>query len=114
MKIIFCLPITQDLKKNFSTTTLLIDITNKLYKARERNECSRIVFLDISKAFDRLGHGGLLFKLKQLGVVDNCLKLLANYLNNRNQHVSLCSITSRVVILTVVHLKVQSLVLFFS
>ena len=93
MKIIFCLPATQDLKKKFSTTTLLIDITNKLYKARERNECSCIVLFDIFRAFDCVHHGGLLFKLKQLGIVGNSLKLFANYLTNRSQHVSFCDIT---------------------
>jgi len=52
----------------------LIDITNELYLARERKECSRKVILDISKAFDCVHHGGLLFKLKQMGIT-------ANYLN---------------------------------
>jgi len=51
--------------------------------------CSRIVFLDIFKAFERVHHGGLLFKLKQLGVVDTYLNLFASYLSNRSQHVSL-------------------------
>ena len=52
--------------------------------------------MDISKAFDRVHHGGILFKLKQLGIVDNCLKLFANYLGNRSQHLSFCGITSGV------------------
>ena len=89
-------PHNSGFKKNISTTTLLIDMPNKLYKARERNECSRIVFLDISKEFDCVHHGGLLFKLKQLGIVDNYLNLFANYFKNRGQHVSLYGITSGV------------------
>ena len=52
--------------------------------------------MDISKEFDRVHHGGLYFKLKQLGIVDDCLKLFANYLGNRRQHVSLCGVTSGV------------------
>ena len=43
-------------------------------------------------AFNRVHHGGLFFKLKQLGIVDNYLKLFANYLSSRSQHVSLCGI----------------------
>ena len=46
----------------------------------------RLVFLDISKAFAKMWHDGLIFKLKQNGVSVN---LLNNYLNNRKQHVVL-------------------------
>ena len=69
-------PHNSGFKKKFSITTLLIDITNKLYKAGERNKCSRIVFLNIFKAFDCVYHAGLFFKLKQLGIVDNCLQII--------------------------------------
>ena len=39
-------------------------------------------------------HGGLLFRLRQLGIQGNCLKLLTSYLNNRTQYVSLCDVHS--------------------
>ena len=47
----------------------------------------RSVFLDISKAFDKVWHDGLIFKLEQNGVSGNLLKLLQNYLSNRKQRV---------------------------
>ena len=53
-----------------------------------------VVFLDISNAFDRVHHDGLLFKLKQFGIIDNSLNLFANYLKNCSQDVSLCGITT--------------------
>ena len=43
----------------------------------------RGVFLDISKAFDKVWHIGLLFKLKAYGVDGELLSLLENYLENR-------------------------------
>jgi len=36
----------------------------------------------MSKAFDKVWHEGLLFKLKQNGVEGNLLALLKNYLTN--------------------------------
>ena len=47
----------------------------------------RAVFLDISKAFDKVWHEGLIFKLKQNGVSGRLLKLFESYLSNRKQRV---------------------------
>ena len=49
----------------------------------------RAIFLDISKAFDKVWHDGLLFKLEQNGISGNLLLLLQNYLVNRKQRVVL-------------------------
>ena len=46
------------------------------------------IFLDISKAFDKLWHEGLLLKLKMYGVKGELLNL-RNYLHERNQRVVL-------------------------
>ena len=51
------------------------------------NEAQIPVFCDISKAFDRVWHKGLLFKLKQAGIGSTLLQWLANYLLNRKQRV---------------------------
>ena len=45
----------------------------------------RSIFLDIAKAFDKVSHDGLTFKLKQNGVSGNLLNLLSNFLRNRKQ-----------------------------
>ena len=47
----------------------------------------RSVYLDMSKAFDKVWHEGLVFKLKQNGVDGNLLSLIQNYLTNRKQRV---------------------------
>ena len=47
------------------------------------------MFLDISKAFDKVWHDGLIFKLKQNGISGKLLKFFENYLYNRKQRVVL-------------------------
>ena len=49
----------------------------------------RANFLDISKAFDKVWHEGLLFKLEHVGISGNLLSLLKSFLNNRFQRVVL-------------------------
>ena len=41
------------------------------------------VFLDISKAFDKIWHDGLLFELKPNGVEGQLFPLLESYLKNQ-------------------------------
>ena len=43
------------------------------------------MFLDISKAFDKVWHDGLIFKLKCNGISENLLKFLESNLQNRHQ-----------------------------
>ena len=47
----------------------------------------RSVFLDMSKAFDKVWHEGLLFKLQQNGIKGDLLDLLKSYLSSRKQRV---------------------------
>ena len=49
----------------------------------------RGVILDISKAFDKVWHEGLILKLKQNGISGNLLNLLCDFLRNRKQRVLL-------------------------
>ena len=49
----------------------------------------RSVFLDISKAFDKVWHKSLLFKLSQNGISGNLLDLLSSFLRDRKQGVLL-------------------------
>ena len=52
---------------------------------------SCIVFCDVSKAFDRVWHKGLLFKLRQNGIEGKLLEWLNSYLSQRKQKVGLKS-----------------------
>ena len=42
----------------------------------------REVFLDISKAFDKVWHDALIYKLKQNGIKDKLLCILIDFLKN--------------------------------
>ena len=50
---------------------------------------TRAVFLDISKAFDKVWHEGLVFKLASNGIDGNLLMTVKNFLTNRHQRVVL-------------------------
>ena len=50
--------------------------------------------MDISKAFDKVWHDGIIFKLKAYGIEGGLLSLLKHYLENREQRVVLKSQTS--------------------
>ena len=49
---------------NHSTTVQLIDIYHHICQTFDNNQYTCMVFCDVSKAFDRVWHKGLLFKLK--------------------------------------------------
>ena len=74
-----------------STTNQLLYLIDEIHQAFDCTESLevRAVFLDISKAFDKVWHEGLLFKLQQNGISGSLLNLFQNYLNDRKQRVVL-------------------------
>ena len=79
-----------------STTNQLLTLVNEIHESFDnRNSLEvRSVFLDISKAFDKVWHEGLNFKLKQNGVEGNVINLLGNYLSSGKQRVVINGKTS--------------------
>ena len=67
----------------------LISITSEIYRNFERQDETRAVFLDISKAFDKVWHEGLIYKLKSNGISGNLLSFFDDYIKNRFQRVTL-------------------------
>ena len=72
-----------------STITQLLAITDEIFRSFETLDETRAVFLDISKAFDKVWHEGLIFKLKQNGIQGDLLRLFQNFLSDRSQRVVL-------------------------
>ena len=79
-----------------SCVNQLLSITHEIFEAFDCNRTLEVrsVFLDISKAFDKVWHEGLLYKLKSMGISGELIKLLENYLSNRLQRVVLNGQTS--------------------
>ena len=67
----------------------LLSITHEIYKAFNANKEMRAVFLDISRAFDKVWAEGLIFKLKRIGIEGDMLNILTSFLANRKQRVTL-------------------------
>jgi len=70
-----------------STTNQLSFLYHTFCQALDAKKDVRIVFCDISKAFDRVWHKGLLYKLEKIGIGGSLLSFFRNYLSDRTQRV---------------------------
>ena len=82
-------PYQSGFKPGDSCTNQLISITHEIYQSFDDGFEVRGVFLDISKAFEKVWHNGLIYKLKQNGVAGDLLDTLTNFLKERKQKVVL-------------------------
>ena len=77
-----------------STTGQLAYLYHRFCEAIDSGKEVRVVFCDVSKAFDRVWHRGLLIKLKSIGVRGKLFDWFANYLTDRKQQVQIENISS--------------------
>ena len=71
------------------TVNQLTYLYNTFCQALDSGKEVRAVFCDISKAFDRGLHSGLLHKLRAAGVTENILNWFKSYLADRKQRIVL-------------------------
>ena len=64
-------------------------MSDRIARAFNRSGATRAVALDISKAFDRVWHAGLLHKLKSYGISGQIFGLISSFLSNRRLRVVL-------------------------
>ena len=74
-------------RPNDGTTQQLSRLIHQITEKRDAGQTVIACFFDLSKAFDRVWHQGLLAKLAHLGLDGKCLQWLASYLTNRRQRV---------------------------
>ena len=72
-----------------STADLLTVVFDRIARAFSRCRATRAVALDISKAFDRVWHAGLLHKLKSCRISGQIFGLISSFLSNRRLRVVL-------------------------
>ena len=66
-----------------STADVLTVVSDRVARAFNRSGAARAVALDISKAFDRVWHAGLLHKLKSYEISGQIFGLIPSFLSNR-------------------------------
>ena len=82
-------PRNSGFKKLDSTVNQLIHVSHLIYKGLDCSDKIACVFLDLSKAFDRVWHDGLLFKLEKIGIRGRLHNWFKSYLTGRRQRVFL-------------------------
>ena len=70
-------------------------MSDRIARAFNRSGATRAVAPDISKAFDRIWHAGLLHKLKSYGISGQIFGLISSFLSNRQLRVVLDGISSQ-------------------
>ena len=78
-------------RQSVSCINQLIAITHEIFEAFDCNPPLEVIsiFLDTSKAFDKVWHQGLLYTIKSMGISGEVYNLLEYYLSNRFQRVLL-------------------------
>ena len=74
-------------RKNRSTKIASALLFDDIRSSIDKGELVGAVYIDLTKAFDTVGHAILLQKLREYGVSDTELKWFKSYLFNRNQQV---------------------------
>ena len=71
--------------KGDSTITQLVYLIHQIRTSWGKADIAHGCFLDISAAFDKVWHSGLIAKLEQIGITDSLLSLFKSYLSDRKQ-----------------------------
>ena len=101
------------IRPNYSTTRVLISLTETIRKNLDEGNFACVIFVDVLKAFDAVEHDILLTKLEHYGVRGLANDWFKSCLSDREQFVSINGHDSNLILFCMVCLKVQSLVIFY-
>ena len=82
-------PIQSGFRSDDCCINQLLTINHEILNAFDKSLEDRGTFLDISKAFDKVWHDGLIFKLRHNGISGDIINILRDFLCNRKQRVVL-------------------------
>jgi ribonuclease P/MRP protein subunit RPP40 len=70
-----------------STATNLLAVTQSVAHTVDSNSQTDVIYLDFSKAFDKMDHGVILSKLDPIGFTPHLIQFFKSYLEGRRQYV---------------------------
>lgn len=77
-----------------SCVTNLLEALDHIGSSLNHGEQTDLVYLDMSKAFDKVSHNQLIYKLHEAGFSGNLLRWFRSYLSKRHQRVTVLGATS--------------------
>ena len=83
--------------KGDSTISQLLFLVHQIVTSWGKAKIAHGLFLDISAAFDKVWHKGLIAKLEQIGVAYSVLALFISFFSNRKQCVVVVGVKSHFV-----------------
>ena len=85
-RMICCIKVSFGFRSNHSTELAGIEFIDKILHYLDDQYTPISILLDLSKAFDRLDHDILLFKLKHYAIADAPYKWFCSYLSKQRQY----------------------------
>ncbi|XP_061472028.1 group II intron-encoded protein LtrA-like [Rhineura floridana] len=82
-------PFQSGFRPGHGTETALVALVDDMRRALDRGECTFLVLLDLSAAFDTVDHVILLDRLKRFGMGGTVLQWFHSFLSGRYQRVAL-------------------------
>ena len=77
-----------------SCITQLIEVLERIGRELDRGRQIDVLYLDMSKAFDKVSHAKLLDRLQEFGFGGSILKWFSSYMSNRRQQTIVHGVTS--------------------
>lgn len=74
-------------RAHYSTTIQLVNVLHHIVNIRNKEHKTTVALLDIKKAFDKVWHDGLIFKLIESGISPQLVNTIKSFLANRSFHV---------------------------